>query len=204
MPPQKHFSDLVTQWAVEAHSLNAAERAGMLQCELEAAATNRRLRVPVHLSTSVEQKIMAERDLLENYSLSEDRCFESQVRQLYANNAVPTEDQLAPDAALELAVHNNAAALQGALAVVAELKQQAVQLGTAAEQQLWCDGPESCFKCIRKFAVAGEDADTTTIDTITFDVNTFLIRTIHRTLLPSHNPRPEHHIQFGSINYAGR
>jgi hypothetical protein len=198
------YAELVLEWAATAHTLSPPDRAAILDRELGAlqninAATNQ-----TGTTDALERRMAAQRDLLESYSVAEDRCFEALAAQIQAANGLVARHTLDDAVELQLVVRNRYTTVKGADAVFDELSRQAEDLGnTCGTASMWCKDRENVFVFIRPYALAFEETDTKIVDTITFDETTFRVVKIHRLLLPSHSSDRSHHIHFGDIDYLG-
>uniref|UniRef100_A0A7S1MR16 Uncharacterized protein n=1 Tax=Neobodo designis TaxID=312471 RepID=A0A7S1MR16_NEODS len=186
------YAQLVAQWASSAHSVNANDRADILEREIEAAGSGR---------ASLARKLALQRDTLRALSQSEDRCFESLARQISFNNGVIAEHLLEPDASLHVAVRNCFAKFDGARNVHDELARHGDVLGEPVEETSMWPRSDNTYVFFRQHAVGVEFANTKVVDTITFHRERFTVATIERCILPSHSTCSSQHVAVTGIDY---
>jgi predicted nucleic-acid-binding protein len=93
-------------------------------------------------------------------------------------------------------------AFKGAEDIAEELARQSLDLGEPiGSSSMWCADVENVYVLLRNYALADEEPDTKVVDTITFDQETFVVKTVQRLLLPSHSSDPGHHIGVSGLNY---
>ena len=94
---EAQYAQLVSQWAASAHSVNANDRADIIDRELEAVGKSRPL---------LTKKLAAQRDALRSLSQSEERCFEALAQQIAFAKGVVPEHLLESTVTLQVAVRN--------------------------------------------------------------------------------------------------